>query len=388
MNIVMVHNLYRQPGGEDESFASESQVLRDDGHYVETLLRENGSTGSMNTVGVAMRSIWSNEDYRRMRKLLNSHPFDVVHVQNFFPLVSPAVHYAAYTKGVPTVQTLRNYRLLCPNGLFYRDGHPCEDCRGKAVPWPGVVHACYRESRSQSLAVAAMLSVHRALPTWTRMVDLYVAPTNFTRTKFVEAGFRSESIVVKPNCLSHDPGVGEHGGQYALFVGRLSVEKGVGILLDAWKVMGGTRRLKIVGDGPLRSLVERAADQTPNIEYLGFRSPDSVHDLMADATMLIVPSAWYETFGRVVMEAFAAATPVVASNMGAVSELIDDERSGLLFVAGDADDLVEKVEWAWTHPSALAAMGWAGRRDYEANYTAERNRAMLMDIYAEARRRH
>jgi glycosyltransferase involved in cell wall biosynthesis len=201
-------------------------------------------------------------------------------VQNFFPLISPAVYYAARAEGVPVVQTLRNYRLLCSNGLFFRDGHVCEDCLGKTLPWPGVIHACYRESRAGTVPVAAMISIHRALRTWTRMVDVYIALTEFARQKFPEGGLPAKRIVTKPNFVHPDPGPGEGQGGYAMFVGRLSSEKGVGTLLEAWERLGGRIPLKVVGDGPLASRMIEASRKPLGIEWLGRRPLEEVYARM------------------------------------------------------------------------------------------------------------
>jgi glycosyltransferase involved in cell wall biosynthesis len=282
------------------------------------------------------------------------------------------------------IQTLHNYRLLCPVALFFRDGRVCEDCMGKAVPWPGVVHGCYRGSRAASGVIATMLTVHRALRTWTEMVDVYVALTEFARDKFIEGGLPAGKIVVKPNFVAPDPGQGPGGGGYALFVGRLAPEKGTGTMLAAWDRLGTRIPLKIVGDGPLRDRVMGAAARQSNVEWLGHMPVADVHELMGKADMLVFPSQWYETFGRVAAEAFAAGTPVIAANIGAVAELVEHGRTGLKFRPGDPGDLVTQVEWALSHPAGLRSMREEVRAEFEAKYTAERNYRTLMEIYEAA----
>jgi glycosyltransferase involved in cell wall biosynthesis len=308
----------------------------------------------------------------------------VAHFHNTFPLVSPAGYYAAKAEGVPVVQTLHNYRLLCPNALFFRDGRVCEDCMSKVIPWPGVVHKCYRGSRAASGLVTAMLTTHRVLRTWTEMVDAYVALTEFARRKFVEGGLPAEKMVVKPNFVYPDPGPGEGRGGYALFVGRLSPEKGVGTLLAAWERLDRPVPLKVVGDGPLREQVVEAPDRRPCVEYLGYRPAEEVHGLMKEASMLVCPSEWYETFGRVAAEAFATATPVIAADIGAIAELVEHGHTGLRFRPGDPEDLAAQVGWFLSHPEEHARMRREARAEFEAKYTAERNHQMMMEIYESA----
>lgn len=385
MRILSVHNRYQIRGGEDESRAAEERLLRDRGHQVESYEEHNDKIEQLNRVEVALRTVWSTEAYHHVKQQLRQQPHDVVHVQNFFPLISPSVYYAAKQSGVPVVQTLRNYRLLCPNALFFRDGQVCEDCLGKFVPLPGVVHGCYRESKVASAAVATMLVVHRMLPTWTQQVDIFIALTQFARQKMIEGGLPAEKIVVKPNFVSSDSGVGQGSGGYALFVGRLSVEKGLDTLLAAWKKLGGKIPLKIIGDGPLTEEVVNLTQQLPSVEWLGRRPMDEVYALMADATFLVFPSKWYETFGRVAVESFAKGTPVIAANIGAIAEVVDSGRTGLHFRPGDPDDLAAQVDWLLAHPHELAIMRQEARSEFETRYTADHNYQQLVDIYEKAR---
>lgn len=381
MRILSVHSRYQIRGGEDECREAEERLLREMGHLVEVYEENNESVGYRGKTQLALRTVWSVEAHKTLRRRLIEQTHDVVHVQNFFPLISPSVYYAAKAEGVPVVQTLHNYRLLCPNALFFRDGHVCEDCMGKFVPWPGVLHGCYRESRTASGAVAAMLTVHRTMRTWIKMVDVYIALTEFARQKFIEGGLPAEKIVVKPNFVYSDLGIGEGRGGYALFVGRLSPEKGLDTLLAAWERLGEKVPLKIVGEGPLASQVVEAVKKLDHVEWLGRRPMEEVYALMGEATVLIFPSKWYETFGRVAVEAFAKGTPVIAANIGAIAELIDHGRTGLHFRPGDSEDLAAKVEWALAHPGELARMRREARADFEAKYTAKENYRRLMEIY-------
>jgi glycosyltransferase involved in cell wall biosynthesis len=382
MRILSIHNNYQIRGGEDESRQAEERLLRDMGHQVDVYEENNDRVGSLNSGELAIRSIWSQEAYQIVQKQLRQSKNDLVHVQNFFPLISPSVYYAAQAEGVPVVQTLRNYRLICPNGLFFRDDRVCEDCLGKFIPYPGIVHACYRENRAASTATVAMLTVHKLLHTWLEQVNLFISLSEFARQKFIEAGFPGEKILVKPNFVHPDPGVGEGKGGYALYVGRLSVEKGLDILLAAWEHLKSPIPLKIVGDGPLAQQVIEATKRLSKVEWLGRKPMAEVYQLMGEAMFLIFPSKWYETFGRVAVEAFAKGTPVIASNIGAIAELVDRERTGLLFCSSDPVDLAGKVEQILTQPQQLAWMRRESRAEFETKYTAQKNYNQLMEIYA------
>lgn len=385
--VLMLHNRYLISGGEDVSTEAEARLLRSFGPEVDLYEVRNEDELRFPTWTIGLRAIWSASAFREVRSRVRAGRCTVVHVQNFFPLLSPSVYYAAKAERVPVVQTLRNYRLLCPNALFFRDGRVCEDCLGRP-PWPGVVHACYRGSRAATAAVASMVGIHRLLGTWARMVDVYVALTEFARKKFLEGGLPAEKTLVKPNFVHPDPGVGEGRGGYALFVGRLSPEKGVGTLLDAWERLGVKVPLKIVGDGPLAQKVVEVAGKVPGVHWLGKKSPDEVYALMGEASFLVFSSEWYETFGRVAIEAYAKGTPVVASDIGAIAEVVEHGRTGLLVRPGDPDDLISKVEWLLAHPRELARMRREARAEYEQKYTAERNYKMLMDIYEIAMENH
>jgi glycosyltransferase involved in cell wall biosynthesis len=384
MRVMVVHNRYLIRGGEEESTAAERELLLQNGHEVDLYQEDNARVAGLSRLRLALKTVWSSESYHILRHRLKERRYDLIHVQNFFPLISPAIYYAARAEGVPVVQSLRNYRLLCPNGALFRDGRLCQDCVGRSVPWPGVVHACYRGSRGATATVAAMLAVHRQLRTWQRMVDVYVALTGFARDKLIEGGLPADKIMVKPNFVAGDPAPGTGAGGYALFVGRLSPEKGLGTVLEAWQRLGGALPLKIVGEGPLGASVEEAAAQSQGVEFLGRRSLQEVSDLMGAARFLILPSEWYEPFGRVAIEAFARGTPVFASDLGGVAELIDDGRTGRLFRPGDPGDLAEHVAWALSHPAELARMRDAARKAFETRYTAEHNYQQLMAIYRRA----
>lgn len=384
VKILAVHNGYQQPGGEDQVFLAEVALLESRGHRVVRYTKHNDELTGANRLTSAGKALWNSGAYKELRALIRQERPHVAHFHNTFPLISPAGYYAARAEGVPVVQTLHNYRLLCPNALFFRDGGVCEDCLGKAVPWPGVLHKCYRGSRTASGVVATMLTTHRVLRTWTEAVDVYVALTEFARRKFVDGGLPMGKLMVKPNFVYPDPGPGKGRGGYVLFVGRLSPEKGIHTLLAAYRRLGQRSPLKIVGDGPLKKEVTEAASRYPHIEYLGYRSQGEVRALMKEASMLVFPSEWYEGFSRVAAEAFAMATPIVAADIGASTELVEHGRNGLRFRPGDPEDLAAQVGWFFSHPEDHARMRREVRAEYEAKYTAERNYSMMMEIYGSA----
>jgi glycosyltransferase involved in cell wall biosynthesis len=386
MRIVMIHNRYQQSGGEDHVLRAETALLRARGHEVEVVEENNDAIVRWTTATkAAFECVYSFSSARGAGKLIDRFRPDVAHIHNFFPRLSPSVHYAYRQAGVPVVQTLHNYRLLCPGSTFFREGKVCEDCTRATVPWPAVAHACYRDSRTASAAVANMLAIHRALGTWTRTVSRFITPTEFARAKFIEGGLPAERIAVKPNFLSQDPGMGAGEGNCALFVGRLSQEKGLDTLLAAWRQLRVRVPLKIVGDGPLASMVQLAAATLPDVEWLGARNHEEVLRLMADAAFQVIPSSSYETFGMVAMEAFAVGLPVFASRLGALAELVSDGETGKLFTAGSSEALAATVEWATAHPGELRTMRRNARMAFEGRYTAEANYAQLMRIYAAAR---
>ena len=382
MRILGVHNRYQIRGGEEECYEAEMALLEKRGHYVDLYEETNDSISQVNKLSLAARTIWSQQSYRTIRQQLAKHHYDIVHVQNFFPLISPSVYYAAKAEGIPVVQTLHNYRLVCPNGLFFRQGQVCEDCVGKPIPYPSVVHGCYRENRAASSGVTAMLSLHGAINTWQHQVDCYIALTEFARQKFIEGGLPAEKIVVKPHFIAPDLGVGDGKGNYALFVGRISVEKGLDTLLTAWEKLHGRLPLKIVGDGQLAGWVKEKAERLSGVEYLGRKPLNEVYDLMGNATMQIFPSKWYETFGRVAVEAYAKGTPVMAAKHGAIAELVKPGLTGWHFTPGDAEDLATQVNKALDHPKELAQMRQTARAEFEAHYTDEKNYQQLMSIYS------
>jgi glycosyltransferase involved in cell wall biosynthesis len=276
------------------------------------------------------------------------------------------------------VQTLHNYRLLCAGATFFREGNICEECMVRQSLLPALQHGCYRNSRAATAAVVTMLAAHRTMGTWQRMVDVYITLTEFSRRKFIAGGLPADRIAVKPGVLARDPGAGQGRGGYALFVGRLCEEKGVHVLAEGWRRLSGIP-LTVVGEGPLAEKVWPSG-----VTLLGRQSREDLIALLKNAYVLVVPSIWYEGAPGVIMEAFAAGVPVVASDLGSLPELVSNHQTGLLFKSGDAEDLAAKTRWAFEHPTEIAPMRAAARREYESKHSPRENYRTLLGIYRRA----
>lgn len=384
MRILKVHNYYLQPGGEDTVFESETALLRSRGHEVVEYLERNDRIESMNRASVAIQTLWSTSSQDRLRATLLDVRPQVVHFHNTFPLISPAAYYVCRELGIPVVQTLDNQRLICPAASFYRDGRLCLDCVGRTPPWPGVVHACYHDSHLHTAVVVSMLTLHRWLGTWQTKVDAFLCSTRFYRDLFVEAGLPEDKIVVMPHFVQHEdlPHPSGNPGNYALFLGRLDPEKGIRTLLEAWR--GVDIPLKIRGAGRLDAEARQfaAIHGLDTIEFVGRLDDAELSSLIRNASFLVVPSeGYYETFGMVIVEAYARGVPVVASNIGVIPELVGDRETGLLFEAGNSTDLAEKVTWMWEHPEEREVMGGRGFRRYQERFTPDHCYATLMEVY-------
>jgi glycosyltransferase involved in cell wall biosynthesis len=382
MRILQVHNKYQNPGGEDVVVEAERAMLIENGHEVEQWIAHNDAikdTGVGKRVEIALNSIWSRQSQREIARRIHEFEPDVIHVHNTLYLISPSIYRASRRLNVPIVQTLHNFRFICPASTLFRDGHVCEDCVGKFVPYPGVIHSCYRESKVESGLVAGIITFNRMRRTYQKDVDMYIALTEFAKQKVVEGGLPAEKIVIKPNFVMNDIEPGEHNGGYALFAGRLVDYKGVECLVKAWRLLDSPILLKIAGQGPLDIAIR--ANLPDNVTLLGQVSRGELLRLMQDATALIYPSECYETFGLSIVEAFSVGLPVIASDIGAPAEIITDGQTGWLFNPGDADDLARVVQEAWLNPEELRRRGNIARRHYLEKYTPERNHEILMEIY-------
>ena len=385
MKILIVHNPYQQLGGEDIVFEQECRLLRAAGHHVATYCRSNDEIkemGRLQRLIAAPESIWSSGSRREFAALLDQEKPDIVHVHNTFVMISPSIYSACYAARIPVVQTLHNYRLMCPAATFYRDGHVCEDCTTGGLG-QGIKHRCYHDSLGQTAVVASMIAVHRKLGTWMHPLHYYIALSRFARQKFIEAGLPEKRIFVKPNFVDPDPGPCEAKGDYAVFVGRLSPEKNVTTLLSAWERSSSRMPLFVVGGGPQMEELRQFAQtkKLDGVQFLGQIPRTDAVEKLRRARFLVFCSQWYENFPVTIVEAFASATPVICSRLGAMQEIVSDGRTGIHFTPGDADDLSRRLDWAWAHPGEMSAMGRSARAEYETLYSAGKNYRQLLHIY-------
>jgi glycosyltransferase involved in cell wall biosynthesis len=378
MKILFVHNAYQNFGGEDAVVNAEIALLQSHGHQVEFYKRHNDELHHLSPASAAVTTIWSGRSVDEVNTVCNTLQPDVIHVHNTFPLISPSIYWTAARNKIPVVQTLHNFRFLCPQGTFLRNGAICEDCLGKA-PWRAVVRKCYRESAPQSAVLVSMLGAHRTAGTYRNKVTRYIALSAFSRDRFIEGGLPAEQLRIKPNFVVSETQPDwddRHGG---LFVGRLSNEKGIDTLLEAVRI-GANTDIEVIGGGPYEAAVAKRFEE----RYLGFLSRNDIMEKMRSASFLIVPSVCYEQLPTTILEAFSSGLPVIASRLGALVDIVRDGVTGLLFNPGDAADLAAKIAWANAHPGEMQRMGRAARAEYEVKYTPSINYQMLMEIYEDA----
>lgn len=385
MRILVLHNRYQQAGGEDVVVQAETALLRSHGDDVRLVEANNELiVGSGSKIRAASNLFFSTNWKRVVDLELHSFRPDVVHVHNLFPVLSPSVLFSCADARVPVIQTVHNFRLFCPNALFFRDGAVCEECIGKRIAWPGIIRGCYRRSRPGTLAVALSSAIHHAIGTYERKVTRYIALTQYASNKLQQCGLPSSKITVKPNFLGSDPGAGDGCGGHALFVGRLSPEKGIQFLLETWRKMRSGIPLKIIGDGPLAEACRSAAAELDTVDYLGPKSASEVYAQMGKAQVLVCPSLWYEGFPRTIVESFGKGTPVIASNLGSMAEVVSHGRTGLLFEAGSQDALQCQVNWILENRKEWNKYRTNARQEFQSRYSADQNYRMLTDIYREA----
>jgi len=341
MNILVIHNSYKQAGGEDVVVAQETDLLQRHGHRVTLYQRSNSEIDSLplrDRLGLISRIVSAEDSKLAVHAMVRDLKPDLVHVHNTFALISPSVYQACHEEGVPVVQTLHNYRLMCPAATFYRNGRVCEECATNGL-LRSVKYGCYRNSRTQSGAIALMLKAHRLRNTWNERVDAYIALSDFQKTRFAKSGIPAGRIHVKPNFVDPDPGERAEAGRYALYVGRLSPEKGPAVLLKAWQRLTEQIPLVIVGDGPMRRHLEEEArsSELRSVYFAGQLNRAAVYDAIKRAAFLVVPGVWQEPFGLTIVEAFACGTPVLGASIGAIAEMVDDNRTGWHLTPNDPD---------------------------------------------------
>jgi glycosyltransferase involved in cell wall biosynthesis len=389
--VLLIHNFYRSAavGGEDNVFRQERELLERAGVEVIVYTRSNDDVDENDQYEVlrtAASMSWSRRSYQDVSALIRREQPQLAHFHNTFPLVTPSAYAACRDQGVPVVQTLHNYRLVCSAATFFRDGHICETCT-PGRPWAGVQHRCYRHTTAGSAAVAWMLWSNWRRGTFTQLVDLYVTLTQFAADKFVSLGLPAERIRVKPNFVADSGGVGPGRGGYAVFAGRLSDEKGIDVMLDGWKQLRDVP-LIVVGDGPLRAAAEaRVRELSLPVRFLGVRPRLEVLDIIGRADVQVVPSECYEGFPLVIVEALARGTPLAVSRLGGLIEIVHPEVTGLHFEPSDPLSLAQAVRRLWSDAELRARIRLAGRQEYEERYTPARNLEQMLEIYGHVVRR-
>jgi len=384
MKILIGHNHYQQPGGEDAVAATEVEILRQQGHDVLYVEFDNKDFNALSVPAKIQNVLtwdWSKKAYDLvLQHCVNFKP-DLAHFHNTFYMMTPSVYSACQSRGVPVVQTLHNFRLLCSNGLFYREGKVCEECLSHTLK-RGIKYGCYRQSRGLTWAVVNMLEKHRRLGTWQNRVDLFIALTDFARNKFMEGGLPAEKIVVKPNTIAFDPGFRKEAGDHFVFAGRLSEEKGIKIVLETFRHLPA-EKLMVLGDGPLKTDCEAMIKTygLKNVRLLGHLDKKDYYETLKKAKALIVPSRLYENFPVVMIEAYACGVPVIASRLGSMKEIVVDHQTGLLFDPGDPEDLIRKIGVLIQNTSEVQGWGREARRSFETKYSPQINAQSLISLY-------
>src|ERR1700722_14153207 len=393
MKVLLVHNRYRTsaPSGEDSAVRNEQRMLEKRGVSVVAFDRCNDDidrSSAAARAAAAANTIWSRRSRREMLAAVRRGRPDIVHVHNTFAMLSPSVYGACRAEGVPVVQTLHNFRFFCPSALFLRDGRPCEECVDRSL-LQSVRHRCYRGSAGATATLAAMLSLHRAIGTYANDVDRYITLTEFGRCKAIKGGIAEHKLVVKPNFVPDPPPMGAAAAapgaavRYVVYVGRLLEGKGAETLVAAWRHLPSVR-LMVVGDGALRPELEATARRERlNVEFAGVQGRDAVMKAIANAAFLIMPSVCYETFGLAIAEAYACGTPVLASRIGSLNELVNEGVTGRKFTAGDSEDLARGVRAMLADEVSLRRMRAAARAYFEAHLTEDKNFSQLMRIYSD-----
>jgi glycosyltransferase involved in cell wall biosynthesis len=377
VRILILHSRYLSgpASGENSVVDDETRLLQRNGHTVTSWTPEPETGTTLKTMATAGRAVWAFSSAEKVRRLIRSHQPDVVHVHNLFPTLSPAVLRTA-AEYVPVVATLHNYRLMCLPSTFIRDGRTCEDCLGR-VPWPGVVHRCYRGSVAGSVVLGTSVTLHRIAGSYDR-VALFLAVSTFLRGKHLEAGLSPERLLVKSN-FSWPVPRREGPGEVFLYLGRLSPEKGVETILRAWRPGLGT--LVVAGTGPEDSRLRAMAP--PGVVFLGAVDGSAVPGLLQRARTLLLPSNWYEGQPRVVLEAYAAGVPVLASDVGGLPELVEDGRSGFLLPPTDPEAWTAAMQKLLSDPEAVR-LGQRGWQLWRERFSPERGLEGLEQAYQRA----
>ena len=386
MKILLVHNRYQQYGGEDATFETEKMLLQDNGEEVRTLIFDNNEIkGLKQKIKTGFQMIYNSNSERLMDVTINEFKPDVIHIHNFFYVASPSVFFSAHRHKIPVIVTLQNYRLICSGGFLMRDSQPCELCVEKVFPLSGIRYGCHRNSRMGTAHLTMYTGIHKLWNTWNSKVTRYIAVTEFGRNKYIHSSLKlaPEKIVVKASSVAGaDPSDFQARQRNFLFVGRLSKEKGIDVLLRAFAHTD--LHLEIIGDGPLRPLVEQYTSEHQNITYSGYRDKAYIISQLRACAAMIFPSVWYECLPVTILEAFSTGTPVIISNVGNLNEIVTDQYNGLHFQANDAQHLQNIVQHFNTNREIYKSLYSNARKTFLEKYTHEVNYSNLMTIYIRA----
>lgn len=389
MRILTLHNYTGNYafGGEGKVFEDETRLLRDHGHEVCQYKCTNSEIMEAKLhkkIKAFINAPWSKSSYRTNQETIEKFKPDIMHVHNFFFILSPSIFRAAKDAGIPTVVTLHNFRFISPCSQLLRNGQICEICLNKN-PWRIMLYRCYRKSFMANLFRYRIYYWGKKKYRWINDIDSFIALTEFGREKYIEGGLPAEKIYVKPNFID-DPitgGKNAPNGHGAIFVGRISKEKGLKTLMQAW--LNVDYPLTVVGDGPQMAEIKSIAPK--NVLFVGEKSNEEVMRAIQEASFMVFPSELYEGFPLTILEAMAAGRAVIASDLGPRGEMVHDKKTGLLFRAGDPDDLGEKAKYLADHPLHCTEMGRAARQEYLEKYTEKINYRMLIEIYEQTIKR-
>lgn len=383
-NVLLVHNYYQLPGGEDTVVANEKRLLEENGHQVIQYTRHNSELNNLNMMQkllLPFSTVFNLRTYREVKRIIGEEGIDIVHVHNTLNLISPSVYYAAVSCGVPVVQTVHNFRLLCPGATFYRDGQICEECLEKGFGC-ALKHKCYRGSLAQTLACVVSTLIHRSTGIYQKLH--YICLTEFNKEKLLHLKqLRPEQISIKPNFVKSTQSFcpAEQRTEQIVFVGRLEKLKGVDLLLEAWKLLGkDAPELLLCGTGPLEQWCAKFIRENDlRVTMKGFVPNEAVRRLIGTSRALILPTQCYETFPMTIVEAYAAGTPVITGNMGNAGNLVDEGTTGLHYTYDDAQAMADAVRCLFTQ--SVPGMYENARDKFVRLYNPEANYACLAEIY-------
>lgn len=390
MRILQVHNRYKTAGGEWTVLNQEHELLKDE-HEVDQFIIKNSDhlDTFLKKAKLIFKTHYNHDSKLLIKEQLQKGKYDVMHVHNFFPLLTPSIFEAAREEGVPSVMSLHNFRLMHPNGLMYYKGkidHRSIKRSAYNCVWDGV----YRDSKLQTAVVAHMIEYHRKKRTWNQYPSAFIALSKFSRNKFVEGGLPSDRIFIKPNFLRdpineyHDLKITSEKINRFLFVGRISNEKGIEDLLRCWMERSIPSELWIVGDGPLKKKLVQKSKGEKSIKWLGQCQRKEVLSLMSNSMALLFPTKWYEGMPMIILEAMSMGCPVISSDIGNPKNMIDHQINGLLFEPGKMADLYKNISWIISNPKNSKKLSENSRKKYEELYTPEKNYSTLMSIYDRA----